>query len=182
MALKGMKERTKDVDVLLPSEGALGAVERALRAAGFHPPRFQGPEYQRLGARSILVDAEGFSFDLFVQLVAGKFRLTPSVRSRAQPWQRIGRVRVLLASDEDLFLSKAITDRRGDLDDMASLYRRGLDEEVIIRECETQDEHGRMLWEAYLAVRLEELERHADLTVPWRERVRRIAERKLEGS
>lgn len=179
MALRGAKKRTKDVDIVLADDAAFRLTERALKRAGFSPPKGRGIEYERLQARAILEDTEGFSFDLFVENVAGKFRLTASVLRRASQWSKTGQVVVLLASDEDIFLSKAATGRRGDLDDMAELYRGGLNERVLIEECQRQDEGSEMLWESFLAVRLDELEEHADLTVPWKERVRRIAERKL---
>jgi hypothetical protein len=74
---------------------------------------------------------------------------------------------VWLASREDIFLLKSVTERDKDLDDMLVLYLRGLDGRTIIRECGLQSgehvENEKLIYEAFLAVKLEGLEAHGKI-------------------
>ena len=66
---------------------------------------------------------------------------------------------------------------------MLSLFQRGLDRRTIIEECGRQTEGyldtEKPIYEAFLAVKLEELERHGGVQIPWRKEAHRAAESKL---
>jgi hypothetical protein len=82
-------------------------------------------------------------------------------------------------SREDIFISKSITERDVDLSDMFSLYRRGLDQDVIIGELDIQSRMTGVIWEAFMTAKLDEIEERFDVTIPMINRIRSIAEDKL---
>ena len=63
---------------------------------------------------------------------------------------------------------------------MFALYSRGLNGDIIFEEMEFQDSKNEQIWEAFMAVKLEELEKRFDITVPFKRKVRKLAERKIE--
>ncbi len=126
------------------------------------------------------MDAEGFQVDLFLEIIARKFKLHRDVLERATLLGDLGLLEVYLLSDEDLFLSKSVTERDLDLADMHVLYLKGLDPEIIMAEASIQDTHSEIIWEAFLNQKLIELEEYAQVTVPWRGRVEEVAIEKME--
>jgi hypothetical protein len=101
--------------------------------------------------------------------------------ARAEVYRRSCRLSVVLLAREDIFLAKSFTERVGDLDDMAVLYRRGLDRRTILDEVVVQSKHAPhgQVWESFLAVKLAELEERFDITVPFRKAVERMAVKRL---
>jgi len=89
---------------------------------------------------------------------------------------------VLLLSDEDIFLSKSVTERDLDLEDMFILYRKGLDRTTILAEQEVQTSLSGTLWSTFLNLKLKEMEERFDITVPWRVQVERMAIKEFEGN
>jgi len=85
---------------------------------------------------------------------------------------------------EDVFLLKSITGRSRDLDDMASIYRAGLDERILLDECYEQDrlcpKGEERIWESFLLEKIIELEEKYDLSVPWKSKLEVIVNRNLE--
>ena len=87
---------------------------------------------------------------------------------------------VYLLSDEDLFLSKSVTERDLDLADIHTLYLKGSDPETIIQEASIQDTHSEIIWETFLNQKLIELEEYSQVTIPWRKSVEEVALLKME--
>lgn len=80
-------------------------------------------------------------------------------------------------SPEDIFLFKSVTERAGDLDDMALLAERGLDWDIVLSECVRQSKD--IILEAFVAVRLQELEDAKGIASPIRTTLESLAQRKL---
>lgn len=171
MSLRGEKEVTKDVDLVFASEGEAAVFCEALQKESFSSEVGTERAHVDVKAFAIMRDPTLFWMDIFVGTVAGWFHLSESVRSRAEPWGSFGKFALLLCSREDIFLSKCVTERDRDLEDMATLYRRGLDPGVILDECYAQTAMSSRVWHLHLDMKLGEMEKAYDLSVPWRPRL-----------
>ena len=74
--------------------------------------------------------------------------------------------KVLIASKEDLFLFKGITEREADLDDMRILAQSGLNWETISQECKSQSEISGVCWEDALYQNLIDLKARYSIASP----------------
>ncbi|MFQ6061372.1 MAG: hypothetical protein ACE5KV_08820, partial [Thermoplasmata archaeon] len=120
-----------------------------------------------------------FWVDIFVERIGGSFYLSEGVRNRAEEWGTFGDFKLLVCSREDIFLSKSVTERERDLEDMLTLCRKGLNVEVVFNECDVQTENSDMIWHLFLERKLEEMEKTYDLSVPWRSRLYEVGCRLL---
>ncbi|MFQ5910424.1 MAG: hypothetical protein ACE5IJ_06855 [Thermoplasmata archaeon] len=168
MSLRGDKEVTKDVDLVFANEDEATVFYRALRRESFSSQNELEDAYVDIKAFAIMRDPSMFWVDIFVERVAGWFYLSDSVKSRAEVWGSFGKFTLLLCSREDIFLSKSVTERDRDLEDMATLYRRGVDSEIIMNECNVQTINSGNIWHLYLETKLGEMEKVNDFSVPWR--------------
>jgi uncharacterized protein YaaQ len=157
MILYNAKLATKDVDLVLTSDRDAAAMMSALSRNGFSKVRAKDGAYLRLGTTVMMENDRGIHIDVFVETVCRKLMVTDSMISRSMPYAKYGRLSVSLISPEDIFLFKSMTERAGDLGDMALLAERGLDWKAILDECTLQS-HDEIILEGYLAVRLQELE------------------------
>lgn len=179
MSLKGDKEATKDVDMVVMDQAERQELIRASEGVGFSDRSDDFPSYTQLAA-TVMVDRSGFQIDLFLRTIARKFKIHREVLERAQLLGAFSLLEVYLLADEDIFLSKSVTERDLDLADMHVLHLKGLDADTIIREAGIQDSSSDIIWEAFLNQKLIELEEYAQIVIPWRKRVEDIAIHKME--
>jgi DNA-binding MarR family transcriptional regulator len=126
LLLRGLKKATKDLDVVLKDERDFSKLQSALLALGFRPlgEMKLTPSDRKLNPSGIYV-AEGMPrFDLFTKVICNALFLTDEMKSRAETIE-FGKLVLHLLSLEDVFLLKSITEREGDLEDMATIVRRG---------------------------------------------------------
>ncbi len=160
MTFRDIKPATKDADALF--EDALGRHHffEALKEIGFRE-LFPGLDYSETRNMDV-VERDGLGFDLFAYQVFDGLCLTPSMKKRAEKYAAYGKVTVFLASLEDIYLFKAITDREypRDYADLVPIAQSGLDwdsvysgylEQVRGRKCETnlQKKMGWLVKEGY---------------------------------
>jgi len=88
-------------------------------------------------------------------------------------------LKILIASKEDLFLFKGITEREADLDDMGILAQSGLDWPIISQECKSQSEASGVSWEDALYQNLISLKAKYRIESPIEKLLRLAAERKI---
>jgi len=88
----------------------------------------------------VVVNDDGLQFDLFVKQVMGGLRLSDSMKKRAEKHAQYGKLVVFLASREDIYLFKAITNRPfpRDYEDLVTLQQSGLDWKAATKEYEEQ--------------------------------------------
>ncbi len=178
MALTGIKEATKDVDIIVADSGDAKRFRRALENLGYHRVPRPGREYMKMGASFILENAEGFRWDIFVAQVMRKFILSENMRERARGFGEYRNLRVGLASNSDMFLFKSITEREGDLEDMSSLVRAGIDSDFLLHEIGVQRKLlGTELWITYLDEKLSKLEERYGISLPLKEEMDKMAKR-----
>ncbi|WP_456473759.1 hypothetical protein [Candidatus Pyrohabitans sp.] len=176
MALTGIKEATKDVDIIVPGRRDAERLRSILSDLGYRKVPKPGEEYIKMGASFILENVDGFRWDIFVAQVMGKFIFSEGMRSRATPFGNYKRLKVGIASSSDIFLFKSITEREGDLEDMLALVRAGIDSEALLQEVETQRKLlGTEVWLTYLNAKLDELEEKYGVTLPVKERIEEMA-------
>jgi len=179
MSVRGDKGFTKDIDLVFADGRALEDFIAALERRGFRERSRLSPEYRKMSTR-VFVDSQGYWLDLFLERICRAFLVHEAVWGRARQYLKLRRLRVLLMAPEDVFISKSITEREGDLEDMYTMYMQDLDEGLVLEEVAVQSERSPKVWEAFLAVKLEELERKYDINVPLRKKVMRMAEERLE--
>ena len=180
MILYNAKLATKDIDLVLLSAEDAESVVRALSKSGFKVVVPREEVYCRLGTAIMMEDQRGMRVDIFVETVCRKIKVTSRMAARSKLHSRYGKLDINLISPEDIFLFKSVTEREGDLDDMARLAERGLDWKAILEECTLQS--GDVILEGYLAVRLQELEEQKGIVSPIKTDLEEITERKLESA
>src|SRR3972149_5346507 len=126
MTFRGQKVATKDIDLVVLGSEDLEALVAAMETAGFIGVPDPGEEYRELGAMTTMEDPSGMRFDLFQQVVSRKLAFIPSMQRRSTEEATFGTLTLRLASAEDIFLFKGVTDRPDDLDDMSVLAAGGV--------------------------------------------------------
>jgi len=128
LLLRGLKKATKDLDIVVESEGDFSKLKGALLAMGFEPltkKRFASSD-EKLNPSGIYVSKDLPRFDLFTKVICNALFLTEGMKARAEA-MAFGKLVLHLLSLEDVFLLKSITEREGDLEDMATILKRGGD-------------------------------------------------------
>jgi hypothetical protein len=177
----GLKEATKDVDVIVQSSEGLSVVVdnlKALKYRAMEPSMISRP-YKKMEASQILENSEGFRWDIFLNQVCGALVLSEGMRSRTTPFYEKERLQARLASKEDLFLFKGITDREADLDDMRLLAESGLNWRIIEQECKNQSTSSGRLWENALLGNLIDLRKRYKIRSPIERTLQEVVEERL---
>jgi len=126
LLLRGLKKATKDLDIVVESEGNFFTLKDALLALGFEPlaRARMTPSDKKLNPSGIYVSKNLPRFDLFTKVICNAFFLTEEMKARAKAMV-FGTLVLHLLSLEDVFLLKSITEREGDIEDMATILRLG---------------------------------------------------------
>jgi predicted transcriptional regulator len=140
LILRGLKDTTKDIDVVVEDKGSFRVLVEALREQGYEERQDLAAAYEDLNP-SIILEQQGFPrWDIFVEVVADALHLTPAMRERSDETRTFGNLTVHLLSLTDIFVFKAVTEREGDLEDAALIARQGaVDWEQVLEEVETQE-------------------------------------------
>jgi hypothetical protein len=149
LAFYGLKEATKDIDVILQNPDEFRTLTMALKDLKYNTPspHIITKAYREMQANEILENEDGFRWDIFILKVCNALTLSTAMKSRATELYAKGFLRVLLAAKEDIFLFKGITEREVDLDDMRLLAESGLNWNIINQECQNQSTSTGRLWE-----------------------------------
>ncbi len=123
MTFYGLKETTKDIDIILTSPEQLEELLTALSAVGYKKllQALITMSYCKMQTSAIMENKEGFRWDLFINRVCNALMLSEEIKQRAKQLYRGSNLTVLITSKEDIFLFKGITEREADLDDMGIL-------------------------------------------------------------
>ncbi|MCL5949955.1 MAG: hypothetical protein M1490_05705 [Candidatus Bathyarchaeota archaeon] len=181
MAFYGLKVATKDIDIILTDQEDLNSLQAALGSIDYKEPNpivITRP-YNEMQTSAILENKDGFRWDLFLTKVCGKLTLSAQMQKRATSLYQGNKLKVLIASKEDLFLFKAITTRDADLDDTRILAQSGLNWETITQECKKQSEQTGVCWEDALSQNLQDLKAKYGIEAPIEKALRKTAEGKI---
>lgn len=176
MAIFQEKVVTKDIDCAIPDDESMMKFVQCAREIGFETDPHQGLDEEK---GIILKNPNGFRIDVFAKRICNKFFVHEGIMKRAVKLKDFSNIQVYVMSREDIFISKSITERDVDLSDMFGLYKTGMDQETIIVELDTQSRMTGLIWEAFMTVKLDEIEERFDVTIPLKNRIRSIAEDKL---
>lgn len=181
MAVGGLKEGTKDIDVVVESTDDLTRLKKALATLSYSKPnRTLKIAYQRMEAGAILENKDGFRWDVFERVVAGKFHLSPGMKSRARDYEISNeKLAVKFLSMEDVFLMKSVTEREGDLEDMAKIAQGGIDWDTIVEECDWQSKKTGRIWENSVCESLKDLRAKYGVSSPVEKKICGSAEKKI---
>lgn len=174
MMVHGIKIATKDIDVVLATGDEASVFKASLRGFGFEELEDLPSEYQDLEASSIMQRSDGMRFDIFVGSVCGCLVLTEGIKGRAVELRLPGNMRLMVVSQEDIFLLKSVSGRDDDLQDMAMLAGGSLEWSTIEAEIENQPDSWRWLGHTY--ENLMELGRKHGVTTPLTTRFEKEAE------
>lgn len=181
MAFCGLKVATKDIDIILTNQEDLNILQAVLGAIGYKEPNpiLITRAYNKMQTSAMLENQDGFRWDLFLSKVCNALTLSGEMQKRANILYQGNRLKILIASKEDLFLFKGITEREADLDDMRILAQSGLNWEIISQECKSQSEATGVCWEDALYQNLIDLKVKYRIESPIEKPLRRTAERKI---
>nr|WP_318566961.1 hypothetical protein [Salinigranum marinum] len=112
MAFRGLKETTKDINLIVSSGDDLSQLQVVLLELGYDIVREPDEEYEELGAQRIFENDDGCRIDIFNQQVIGKLILSPGIRERSERYLDPGDLVVELVSPEDIFLFKCLVERK----------------------------------------------------------------------
>jgi predicted nucleotidyltransferase len=178
MAFRGLKNTTKDIDLIVTDGGDLRVLQAVLLDNGYDIVKEPGMEYDDLGAQRILENDDGCRIDIFNQQVIDKLVLSEGMRRRSEDYLDAGGLSVALVSLEDIFLFKSVAGRTDDIEDMFALVQTELDFDVIEDELEQQiDLLGQELFVTHTNEALLELEDQHNISTPLADRVSEITER-----
>jgi hypothetical protein len=177
MMYRGLKAATKDVDIVVMQTNDLKMFSETLVDSGYFEVKRLSKEYTNLGASVVFRKEDGFQYDIFLKQVCNALVLTPRILKRTEKLGQFNNLSISLMSPEDIFLFKGMTERTADLEDMRILVEQGLDWKVILDEC--QGQVGERIWEAFLLVKLEELQDKYGIHVPIKGKLRQISEQRL---
>jgi len=172
LVYRDLKDSTKDIDVVVDDETTFDTVVAALRTLGYEERHDLERAYEKLDP-SIVLETDGAPrWDIFVRTVGGQLQLTEEMRNRADRTEQSGDLTVALLSPTDIFLFKAITDREGDLEDVAVIIRQGAVEwEQMLDELETQEDIVGQYFSFSVLDTVELLDDRYDIDVPIHQRL-----------
>jgi len=172
LILRGLKDSTKDVDLVVEDGQTFFAIAESLQDLGYEERSDLEAAYNQLDP-SIVLEKKGFPrWDIFVEAVAGQLRLTPAMIERCDQSFAYGNLHVHLLSLTDIFVFKSITEREGDLEDTALIARQAdLDWESIFKEIKTQDDRTGRLFSFAVLDTLDVLDERHDIVAPITDRL-----------
>jgi hypothetical protein len=181
LAFYGLKDATKDIDVILPNSDEFRTLTKTLKDLQYDTPspHIITKAYKKMQANEILENKDGFRWDMFIRQVCNALTLSTAMKSRATKLYTKGVLKVFLPAKEDLFLFKGITEREADIDDMRMLAESGLDWNIIDQECQNQSASTGRLWENALYQKLVNLREKHHIETPIEKPLRKRAEEKL---
>lgn len=173
----GLKDSTKDIDIVCRNEEDKEEILRCSRELGYE---LVWPEkrHARLGLNRIAIKG-GHTLDVFAGKISYDFQLSETMWARARKLRAFGNADLRYASPEDIFVMKLIANRPGDALDCAVLASVGLDFDAIYEEIKLQydkdsGQHKQKIWITYIEEGIARLEDQG-LTIPIGEKISLLA-------
>lgn len=170
MAFRGLKDTTKDIDLVATSETAFNRLLAGLDDQGYEKVSDLDETYQQLGARLCVENPDGCRIDVFNRQVANKLIFSDAMRQRSEEHLTSNEFTVRLTALEDIFLFKTVAKRPDDIDDMNTLVQTSLDFNAIEEEIATQVELlGGKQFTTHVRESLDELYEQYEIQTPLEE-------------
>lgn len=182
MSLRGLKDTTKDIDLVVTNEAAFSRLMGTLRDLGYAEVTDIGNEYDKLGARHCVRNDAGCQLDLFHRQIADKLIFSDGMEARSEEFLTTQYLSVGLVSLEDTFLFKSVAERPDDIGDMATLVQTELDFDTIEQEIAAQvDLIGGERFVTIISESLEKLDNQEGIQTPLDTTVHEYYERYMNG-
>ena len=140
LVVRGVKDVTSDIDLLVPSETALDRLEGAITDAGYGSI-LRRDVVDEAGSMRQFEDDHGRGIDIFDTQIGDGLVLSDGIERRSEAYLPREEFEVFLISPEDIYLSKLVhSGRIKDMPDKNALMRHDLDMAVISDELATQRE------------------------------------------
>jgi len=111
MAIRGDKESTKDVDIILKSEEEALELVRIFEGLGYRTCIRYPTDCTALTDAIILGESRGIRIDIFVNSICRKLVLSDGIMDRSEEFGNLNNLSLSICSREDIFLSKSVTER-----------------------------------------------------------------------
>ena len=172
LILRGVKDSTKDIDLVVADGQTFVTLAESLQELGYEERSDLEAAYNQLNP-SIVLEKDGFPrWDIFVEAVAGQLQLTPAMIERCDQLFEYGTLHVHLLSLTDIFVFKSITEREGDLEDVALIARQAdLDWESLFEEITAQEDRTGQLFSFAVLDTLDILEERHGIVAPITDRL-----------
>lgn len=152
---------TKDIDIVLLSEKDRKYLIKILKKIGFKiefSPKRKGEPYKLV--------FKDYSLDLFANNVF-KLKISEGIIKRIREKIEFGNLTVSIISPEDIILSKSITERIGDKEDVLLIIKEtNVKWDTVINECVWQTKNGDYRFCFYLYDFLDELVHQFNVKLP----------------
>lgn len=174
----GLKDLTKDIDLVCRDAAGKARLLEAARSLGFE---LFGPEkrHSRLGLDRIAIKG-GHTLDIFAGRVSYDFGLSEAMWQRGKRTWTLGNAEVRYAAVEDIFILKLIANRPRDIEDCRSLTSVKMDYESMYSEIEAQYAKAgtveEKIWITYLEEGIGKLEEDYLMQVPIADRISELAD------
>lgn len=126
MRIKGLKDRTKDCDIVVKDDQSYPEIISALKSLGYDQVGPESFSYvdKRISPSAILTHDKRSTMDIFKTQICRKMYLSDRMIVRSDKRQ-FNKLRLGILQNEDVFLLKGVTDREGEIQDMARLAQGG---------------------------------------------------------
>lgn len=140
MVVRGFKQTTGDIDLLVPTGQDLRRFETAAVAGEYTRPLLQ-KDPDGTASMCRLQDDSGREIDVFNTQIGDGLVLSDGLRGRSEPYVETERATIRVISPEDIYLSKLVhSGRLKDSSDTTALADDDLDFGVIRTELAAQNE------------------------------------------
>ncbi len=165
LMFSGLKDATKDIDIVLATKKEMEKFTGAIKNLGFKTTPITG-QYKYLKLEGIYTRKED-RFDIFLKQICGNLALSEEMKIRSKPKADYGNLSVKVLSGEYIFLLKSIFSRAGDYEDCVALFQAGLDWNIIYQEITRQCKDNPVnVWKSHLLTRIEDMQKRAHIQVP----------------
>lgn len=181
MMYYGMKESTKDIDLVFEHEKDRDEVEKLLKNLGYKE-RETRVIYFRKKNTPLLLQRDETRFDLFLDKIISTV-LSKAMKERVESVYEYGNLIVKVISPEDIIITKCATERAGDRKDAAEIIKKAnINWNTIIKESIYQAEVTPYVFPIFLFDFLEELTEDLKVDIPREvlDEIRKISEDLLE--
>lgn len=174
MMFFGLKNSTKDIDMVFFNETERKKVIAVLEKSGFYKKYFKDKDI-------FLLERKDMRLDMFLKTVI-KFKISPSMMERKKEVHEFGNLIAMIASPEDIILLKCATDREGDrLDAKDIIDKFDIDWKIILEEAKRQNENTKRVISLFLYdFLLEVKELKADIPKGTIQELKSISEKEVD--
>ncbi len=169
LSFRGLKENTKDVDIIVESKKDFTISDSAIKNAGFKLKTDLDDEFY-LTALAVYTKGDDSRIDVFLKQVGKMFYLSESMVQRAEFFRDYGKLSLYLISLEDIFLFKSMASRPGDIIDCDRLIRKGINYDVVYSEIINQSINGKN-WFFWVYESICRLENYNNISLPIKNKV-----------